>query len=349
MNHDIITAVDIAIREINTKGGVLGQKVRHIVEKATNPASAVSNAKKLLLIDKVNFIGSGFLYSAAEQIYRLSCKNKVIFAGYTIRLFPYDSDCPFYFTASFWPLQIGYHISRGIFEHIKKPNKTFAVMGDDFSWARQISEGVDLGAKKFGFKKLREDFPKLKMDYASEIALFKQLKPSFLFVSASGNTLRQFALQATELQLNRDVTIVFPFNNIFLAENIGPNNNAGIYTALPWYWEAEFPGVKKFVTEFKNLTHRVPSYYAAQAYTITRLILDVAREIASIGSEKLIHAIEGKTFQYLKGSEMIKKKEHACMGQLLLAVGKSREKIKEKYDVFEIIKELYADCPPDRC
>jgi ABC-type branched-subunit amino acid transport system substrate-binding protein len=124
---------------------------------------------------------------------------------------------------------------------------------------------------------------------------------------------------------------------------------AGIYVGLPWYWKLQFAGVKKFVSNFHARTNQVPSYYAADAYTVVWLILHVAKEIKSIESNRLKSALENRTFRSLKEDEQIRREDHVTFGQIFLGIGKGPSEIQEEGDFFRIIKVAKADCVVDRC
>jgi ABC-type branched-subunit amino acid transport system substrate-binding protein len=99
--------------------------------------------------------------------------------------------------------------------------------------------------------------------------------------------------------------IMAPVVEITQAEAAGKGMYEGIFCGMPWYWEVQdkYAAARKFVEKFSARRNRRPTSCAAAAYTLVRLVLDTARETRTLDKDKLIVALEGKRFQYLKGPE----------------------------------------------
>jgi branched-chain amino acid transport system substrate-binding protein len=56
-------------------------------------------------------------------------------------------------------------------------------------------------------------------------------------------------------------------------------------------WEADtrmpFPGTKEFIEDFKNLTHKIPSYHAGSAYAACQIIEKAIKATGSLSQEKI--------------------------------------------------------------
>ena len=94
---------------------------------------------------------------------------------------------------------------------------------------------------------------------------------------------------------------------------------------MPWYWHLkdQYPAAKKYYDRHYAMRKRAPSGYTASTYSTVRVLLDTAREVKSLDTDKVTRALEGRKFQYLKGPEQIRACDHVNIQDVYLCKGKS--------------------------
>ncbi|NDB12175.1 MAG: ABC transporter substrate-binding protein, partial [Betaproteobacteria bacterium] len=74
-----VQAADLAIEEINAKGGILGRKVELIKEDSVNPQTASTKAERLIERDKVSCIVGEISSASALTIAQVAQRTKNLF------------------------------------------------------------------------------------------------------------------------------------------------------------------------------------------------------------------------------------------------------------------------------
>jgi branched-chain amino acid transport system substrate-binding protein len=80
-----------------------------------------------------------------------------------------------------------------------------------------------------------------------------------------------------------------------------------------------------------------------------RVLLDSAKEVKSLDTEKVIRAIEGRKFQYLKGPEYIRACDHVNIQEVFLCRGKAASAMKDDWDYFEIVQAVGGEESAETC
>ena len=100
----------------------------------------------------------------------------------------------------------------------------------------------------------------------------------------------------------------------------------------------KYPAAKKYYDRHYALRKRAPSGYTASTYSTVRVLLDTAREVKSLETDKVTRALEGRKFQYLKGPEQIRACDHVNIQDVYLCKGKSAAAMKDAWDFFDIVQ-----------
>jgi hypothetical protein len=100
---------------------------------------------------------------------------------------------------------------------------------------------------------------------------------------------------------------------------------------------------------FYALRKRAPSGYTAPTYSTVRVLLDTAREVKSLETDKVTRALEGRKFTYLKGPEQIRACDHANIQDVYLCKGKSAAGMKDGWDYFDIVQAVGGEATAESC
>jgi len=343
--------VEISIEEINAEGGVLGRKVELVVRDTEfNPAATKRKAVELLENEKVDFIGGSLVGFEEIALNELACKHSFIYANYPQHIVSFKGKlCKYFFTANLTPFQLAK--SAGLFVTKQGWGKRWHMLGDNYSWPQMALRGYEKIAKEVGADWTGVTWaPFPTQDYSSQIPKVQAVRPEVLFVVNFGADQVGFVKQAREFGLTRQMRISVLNTEITMAEAVGKGGYEGIYAGMPWYWEDQTnPRAKKFVETFWKKRNRAPMGYSGTAYTLVRLVLDTANEIKSLDKDKLVRALEGKKFTYLKGVEQVRACDHALITDVFYAVGKAASEMKGQFDYFTIVQKLGGEDLLESC
>ncbi len=176
-------------KEINAKGGLLGRKVKLVYyDDETNPALVPGIYSKLLDVDKVNIVISGYGTGPVEAALPVVIAHKKTF----LSMFALDANSKFHYKRYFTMEPSGPHPglgqSRDFFKlasSIVPRPKTIAIVGADTTYAQHAVIGARKLAKKDGFKIVYdESYPPNTVDFASIVRSIKVLHPDLVFISS---------------------------------------------------------------------------------------------------------------------------------------------------------------------
>ena len=74
-----VMAIDLAVEEINAKGGVMGRKVELLKEDSVNPQTASTKAERMIERDKVACIIGEISSASCLTIAQVAQRNKTLF------------------------------------------------------------------------------------------------------------------------------------------------------------------------------------------------------------------------------------------------------------------------------
>jgi urea transport system substrate-binding protein len=246
-----IQAEQLAIEQINAQGGVLGRKIKIIVEDgASDWPTFAEKAKKLLVNDKVASV-MGCWTSASRKA--------------VLPVFEKENGMLYYPTfyegleQSKNVIYTGQEATQQIIAGLdwmakEKKAKTFYLIGSDYIWprtsnkiARKHIENV-LGGKVVG----EEYYALGHTDFGSLINKIKLKKPDVIYAIIVGGSNVSFYKQLKAAGITSDkwnlLTISVTEDEVL---GIGGENLAGFYSAMKYFQSLDNPNNKSFVAAFK--------------------------------------------------------------------------------------------------
>ncbi len=300
---DSVAAAEMAIDEINAKGGAAGYKIEaYFTDSKAKPAYAVRVAKRYIADEKVNFLFGVVSSGVGLAVTEVSKQNKVIFIGtdHASTRLTVDNFQPYYFRVSnntFQSMAAGALYLREL--NKTKPWKTIAFIGPDYSYGHSQWDEVKYNLDRYGvkYKVVGEYWPKIfAPDYTSYITSIINDKPDVLIAGFWGGDTVAFIKQAQAYGLFHKMIYFHPDagGNYELMSAMAGNLPTGLILSARHHnnWpDTELN--KKFVQEFKKRTGRYPTYAAEGAYSG---IYAIAKAVEKVGNpndtEALIKALE---------------------------------------------------------
>ncbi len=192
--------------EINAKGGLLGRQVELInYDDQSNPANVPGIYTKLLEVDKVDLVVSGYATNmVAPAIPVVMQKNKTF-----IGLFALDANGEFHYPKYFSMLPTGPQtkesFTEGFFQTAAAQNpkpKTIALAAEDAEFSRNACEGARANVKKYGFDLVYDKtYPPNTTDFSPIIRAVQAANPDLVIFCSYPLSSVGLILSANELGL----------------------------------------------------------------------------------------------------------------------------------------------------
>ena len=188
------TGIELAVEEINKKGGFLGKHpIKLFVRDShTKPDVGVRGAKDLILRDKVRCIIGTYSSAVALAVEEVCYEYKVLHipANSNTEAMTVQNYSPYTYQVVPNTYMQAKAQSIAIAEQVKKKGwKTFVTLAQDYEWAQNTTKAF-LGFMKEAvpdFKLVKQYWPRLgEKEYSSYITAIMADKPDFVYGCISG-------------------------------------------------------------------------------------------------------------------------------------------------------------------
>ena len=313
---------ELAVDEINSKGGINGHKVKAYFEDSTGkPDVAIRAIRKLVFQDKVDILigldSSGVAKTVVPSIPQMKTPLIITHAATPDVT---GSVCNHYV----------FRISVNLAQNVKAAAllasgtdvKTWTTIGPDYAFGHQSWEYFEkyLKPMKPGVTFLPRSevaFPPFKTtDFSSYINKVMQSKADGVLVSLWGGNLIDFVRQARDMGFfdgKRQVLMTLGAATEVLTA-LGDKMPEGIWVGTRYWFLANDSAMNKnFVKAYKNRFGAYPSYNAHGAYAALYTYKAAAEKAGSINKEKIIGALEGLTVEVPIGTITIRPQDHQAL------------------------------------
>ncbi len=182
--------IDMAIEEINSKGGVLGKPLQVVYEDNPNDDgnSALTSLNKLIQEDVQIIIGTTWSSSGLATA-PVACDNKILMISPTLGVAGFNEQCDYVF--NLWPHDKYINEQYGAYIY-QKGYKKIAIIGSQQIWEKEQADAIKKGFENAGGevvlfenglpgqKDFRTDALKIKNSEAEAIAITRDFGISLL-------------------------------------------------------------------------------------------------------------------------------------------------------------------------
>ena len=184
-----LIAMEIWRDDVNAKGGILGRKVEFVYyDDQTSPATVPSIYTKLLDVDKVDLVVSGYGTNVIAPAMPIMMQRNLTF----MTLFGLNVNSKFNYDRYFQIMPAGPQPaigwSQGFFDVAMGMNpkpKTIALVGADAEYPAMALEGAREHAKKTGLKIVYDKtYPPNTVDYSPIVRAIQASNPEIVFVAS---------------------------------------------------------------------------------------------------------------------------------------------------------------------
>lgn len=279
-----LKGAQLAVKEINAKGGVLGRKLELVTEdNKTEPKTTVTVANKLISTDKVSFMLTGWS-KETEPIIPIIDQNKIITITVSAGAPGITKKSQYLFRT--WPSD-GIAVNRLVEYAQSKGYKKIGFAHTIASWENSLTDLFKQVASTKGILASREiAFTIDTQDYKTQISDLKAQNPDAVFLATGPGPLERFIKQARDLGLN--VPFLYPVDVVTLGlpEQIAPtylkNMVYAIYT----------PSKDQFVSAFKKEYNLEPGVSADTSYDAVYMIARAIEKAGTMDTEKVRTSFE---------------------------------------------------------
>jgi len=301
---DSVAAAEMAVAEINEKGGAAGKMLRVVfADDQSKPAFATRIAQHYIADDKVDFLCGGVSSTVGLAVSKVAFDNKKIFIGtdHAASRLIIENFHRYYFRVSnsvYQSMAAGALYLADLQK--KKGWKTIAFIGPDYEYGHGMWDDLreKLDDLKVNYQVVGEYWPKLyEPDFTPYITAIQQAKPDILINGHWDGDWIAFVRQAKAYNLY-DHVAVYKFDtggSYEVMEALKDEMPLGL--VLSTRHHNNWPDTelnRHFVAKFHQLTGRYPSYSAEGAYAGMYAIAAAVKATGTTeNTEALIHALEG--------------------------------------------------------
>jgi len=299
-----LLAMQIWAEDVNKKGGLLGRRVELVYyDDQTTPATVPGIYTKLLDVDKVDFVVSGYgtnLIAPAMPIvmdrklaflalFGLANNEQTRYSGY-FQIMPAGPNPAVDWTATFFEVAA---------RQTPKP-QTVALVGADAEYPHNALVGARENVKRFGFRTVYDKtYPPTTADFTPVARAIKATQPDILFVASYPPDSSGMVLAAHEVGLSPKIfgggMVGLQFAS--LLTTLGPKLN-GIVNYDFWVPEPtlQFPGINEFLQKYQPRAQKggvdpLGHYLPPWAYAYLQVLGSAIEATQSLDQQKVAEYI----------------------------------------------------------
>lgn len=351
----VLRGAQLAVKEINEKGGVLGRKLELLPrDSKANADEAVRLARELIIKDNVDFLVGTLTSAEAPAVSTVAKENKIVFIAPTSKstiLTDPQHIHPYIFRVS---SNTDVEGEAGAILMARWKNvKTVATIAPDYAYGRDSIAAFEksLKQKRPDIKIVDREWPKLgQPDFTSFITAQMSSKPDAVYCSLFAGDFATFSKEATPRGYFKAID-----NRMVDGAEVGTTDEAialgkdypfGIisdsYDPVVWGGANEPAAHKKFINDLKVFTKsKYASGWSIVGYQSIVALADGIKKAGSTNSDKVAKALPGMSFETPVGKRSFSVKSHETFAPEYWGV-----MVKEAAYPFAIIKNPELLPPP---
>jgi branched-chain amino acid transport system substrate-binding protein len=287
---------DMALEEINAKGGINGKKLEFVIEDDTGrPDVGRSVVEKLITKDNVVMIGGGYSSSVTYAAAGVCQQNQIPFlvnTGSADNITQSNWDYVFRLNP---PVSEYSEAIDTLLKEVIKP-KSAAILYENSLFGTSGAKEFEKSCKDLGIEVvLKEGYQAGGIDFKPVLVQVKQKNPDIVYMVSYVMDASLLMKQSKELKFTPKMFIGggAGFTLPEFAQNAG-NASDKVISATLWYQSLPFPGAMDYYNKFLAKFKKDTEYHGAEAYAAAYVIADALKRAASMKSADIKEAL-GKT------------------------------------------------------
>jgi branched-chain amino acid transport system substrate-binding protein len=307
-----LIAMELWREDINAEGGLLARPVEFVYyDDQTTPANVPKIYTKLLNVDQVDLVVSGYGTAAIAPAMPVVMREKLVF----MTLFGLGANDEYNYDRYFQIMPAGpeprVDWSRGFFQLAKdKDLRTIALVGADAEYPKNALAGARVNAEDAGLEVVYdESYPPSTTDFTPIIRAIQATNPDVVFVASYPPDSAGMVRAANELDLQ---TKLFGGGMVglqyaSLQTSLGPMLN-GIVNYDFWVPEPtlSFPGIQDVLARYQERAEGqgidpLGHYLTPFAYAYMQILGDAVEAVGSLDQDALADYLHKTTFETVVG------------------------------------------------
>jgi branched-chain amino acid transport system substrate-binding protein len=342
----------LAVDELNAKGGVLGRRVECLFrDDQLKPAVGAQRTKELIENDKVQFVVGGLAAHVQMAINEQTKKSKVLFVScsQSDEISAKPDTSPITFHEALNPTITCRIMGKWAAENL---GKKWWIVYADYAWGKQCNNVLTETLKKNGGTLLgATPYPLGSAEFSAHLPKIQAAKPDVLMNVAPGADNIALHKQVASFGMRKDMKMAQPLLWISYLKEGGAELYEDVHGLINWYWELQdsIPTAKKFVEGSMRKFNIPPGDYGAYAYSG---VLEVARgvELAkSTDSEAVANALrKNPVYNHFKGKQWWRTCDNKSFQDAWIVKGRGPGKVKGEWDLMDIVAKVSGNEEQDR-
>ncbi len=288
----------LAINEINKKGGILGRQVTLLSEDSTSTDTgvAVQKAHKLLDRDKVDFLLGNVNSAMALAIGDVSSKAGVLHivtGGHTDAVTGKDCHWNVFRVCNTTRMETN-SVSKILFD---KYGKKWYFITPDYAFGHTLQQGFEASLKKFGGTEVGASLTPLgSTDFSPYLIKAQAANPDVIIFLTAGQDAVNSLKQAVQFGLDKKFHIAGAQQELEVLEGLPPEARIGTWV-FEWYWvQPNVPHVPEFVSAMRKMNNgKVPTARHWFGYASVWTCALIANQLKTLEAVKLAKGLENFT------------------------------------------------------
>ncbi|HEV3105104.1 MAG TPA: ABC transporter substrate-binding protein [Trinickia sp.] len=344
----------LAIEQINAKGGILGRPVELLVEDSTSAdtGTAVQKARKLIERDKVDFLLGNVNSAMAVATGQVSNQLKtlhIVTGGHTDAVTGTDCHWNVFRVCNTTRMETN-SVSKTLFS---KYGKKWYFITSDYAFGHTLQEGFEAALKQYGGTKAGASLTPLgATDFSSYLIQAQAANPDVVLFLNAGQDAVNSLKQAVQFGLDKRFQIAGAQQELEVLDGLPPEARIGTWV-FEWYWnQPGVPHVQTFIDAIKPKNGgKVPTARHWFGYVSTWTCALIANQEKTLDAVKLAKALEGFKLPpevgLMPDTPFYRAGDHQLMPDLFVghAVAKGEKGPQDLFHVDSIVKGVDAALP----
>ncbi|MGA2893068.1 MAG: ABC transporter substrate-binding protein [Xanthobacteraceae bacterium] len=285
----------LAIEQINAKGGILGRQAQLLVEDSTSgdAGTAVEKARKLIDRDKIDFLVGNVNSALALAMAGVSYEKGVLHivpGGHTDAITGSSCHWNVFRVCNTTQMEAN-AISSTL---IKDYGKKWYYITPDYAFGHTLQAGLEKAAGALGGIEVGGDLTPLgTTDFSSYLIKAQSTNPDVIIFLIQGDDMVNALKQAVQFGLDKKFHLAGAQQELESLEGLPPEARIGTWV-FEWYWkQPNVPHVAEFVDAVKKKSGRVPTARTWFGFVSTWTCALAANTAKSLEAVKMAKALQG--------------------------------------------------------
>jgi branched-chain amino acid transport system substrate-binding protein len=256
-----LVGCQLAVEQINAKGGILGRMAELVVEDSTSgdAGTAVLKARKLIYSDKVDFLLGNVNSALSLAVAQVSNEMKILHivpGGHTDAVT--GASCHWNVFRVCNSTRMEALAVTGTL--IKNYGKRFYYITPDYAFGHTLEAGMVTASATLGGTRVGGALSPLgTVDFSSYLIGAQSTNPDVIVFLIAGDDMVNGLKQAVQFGLDKKLHLAGAHQELEPLEGLPPEARIGTWV-MEWYWkQSGVPHVVEFVDIVKKRTGRVPT------------------------------------------------------------------------------------------